>query len=315
MLAYEALMLVHMAFEDLRPITIAVSTGDPLGIGPEISRAALTAAPQGVVLVPFGGLETWQSHGPRAAQVDAGSASWNALCAAIEAVKRGECDAIVTAPISKEAWHAAGMTTHPGHTEVLAEAFESPRSGMLFVGPKLKVMLATIHVPLAKVPGLLTSSVVLRAIELAHEACVAMGNASPRVAVAGLNPHAGEHGLLGAEDDAVIVPAIVKANTAGIDASGPWPGDTVFGRALKGEFDVVVAMYHDQGLIPVKLVDGAKSVNVTVGLSWNGRRVVRTSPAHGTAFDIAGTGKADPTSMIEAIRLAVEMVRGGGGGA
>jgi 4-hydroxythreonine-4-phosphate dehydrogenase len=176
-------------------------------------------------------------------------------------------------------------------------------------------MLATIHVPLAKVPGILTGGVVRRAIELAHEACVAMGNAKPRVAVAGLNPHAGEHGLLGGEDDAVIAPAVARSVAAGIDATGPWPGDTVFGRALKGEFDVVVAMYHDQGLIPVKLIDGAKSVNVTVGLAWNGRRVVRTSPAHGTAFDIAGQGFADATSMKESIRLAVEMVRGEGGGA
>ncbi|HYD01485.1 MAG TPA: 4-hydroxythreonine-4-phosphate dehydrogenase PdxA [Phycisphaerales bacterium] len=301
-----------MPAEDMRPITIAVSTGDPLGIGPEISRAALAQAPAGVRIETFGTLDTWPCDAPRAARADAGRASWDALSAAIDAVKRGECDALVTAPISKEAWHAAGVTRHPGHTEVLAEAFASGRSGMLFVGPRLKVMLATIHVPLGQVPALLTRDTVGRAIELAHEACLAMGSGRPRIAVAGLNPHAGEHGLLGPEDDAVIRPAVEHAAAARIDATGPWPGDTVFGRALKGEFDAVVAMYHDQGLIPVKLIDGAKSVNVTVGLEWNGRRVVRTSPAHGTAFDIAGQGKADATSMVEAVELAVRMLRGGG---
>jgi len=183
---------------------------------------------------------------------------------------------------------------------------------MLFVGPRLIVMLTTIHVPFAQVPGLLTKDAVVRAIELAAGACVSIGTGGRgggRIAVAGLNPHAGEHGLLGTEDDAVILPAIEACRARSINASGPWPGDTVFARALKGEFDAVVAMYHDQGLIPVKLIDGARSVNVTVGLSWKGQPVVRTSPAHGTAFDIAGRGEADPTSMIEAVRLAAEMVR------
>jgi 4-hydroxythreonine-4-phosphate dehydrogenase len=297
------------------PIRIAISTGDPLGMGPELSRAAIAAAPgvDAVALAPFGTLDTWSCADARGPRADAGRASFDALMGAIEAVKRGECQGLVTAPISKEAWHAAGVTSHPGHTEVLAEAFESPESGMLFVGPRLKVMLATIHVPLARVPSLLTQGAVERAIALTHDACVAMGNPSPRIGVAGLNPHAGEHGLLGGEDDGVIRPAVevARGGARGIDASGPWPGDTVFGRALKGEFDAVVAMYHDQGLIPAKLVDGMRSVNVTVGLRWNGRRVVRTSPAHGTAFDIAGSGKADATSMIEAVRLAAEMVRGG----
>ncbi len=292
---------------------IAISTGDPLGIGPEISRAAIDGAPDGVEITAFGSLDTWQSQGPRSARADAGRASWDALSAAIEAVKRADCDAIVTAPISKEAWHAANVTKHPGHTEVLAEAFNSPRSGMLFVGPNLTVMLATVHIPLARVPQTLTTASVLRAVELAHEACASLGNSRARIAVAGLNPHAGEHGLLGAEDDAVIRPAVERAAAAGINASGPWPGDTIFNRALRREFDAVVAMYHDQGLIPVKLIDGMQSVNMTVGLSWNGRPVVRTSPAHGTAFDIVGEGKTDPTSMIEAVRLAAEMVRGGGG--
>lgn len=314
-------MLAAVSGGRANPVRIAISTGDPLGIGPEISRAAKAEFCGGNVrLVPFGTLEHWSGllkRPPIAPDAGAGRESYNALMSAVEAVKRGECDALVTAPISKEAWHAAGVTPHPGHTEVLAEAFDSPRSGMLFVGPNLTVMLVTIHVPLARVPALVTPEAVTRAIELVHEACVAMGKGrgAPRIAVAGLNPHAGEHGLLGAEDDAVIRPAVEACAARGIGASGPWPGDTVFGRAVKGEFDAVVAMYHDQGLIPVKLIDGARSVNVTVGLSWNGRPVARTSPAHGTAFDIAGRGLADPTSMIEAVRLAVEMVRAGRGGA
>lgn len=303
-----------MPTQQPQPVRIAISTGDPLGIGPEISRAAIAGAPEGVVLVPFGTLDTWASDGPRKARADAGRASWEALCTAIEAVKRGECDAIVTAPISKEAWHAAGVTTHPGHTEVLAEAFESPRSGMLFVGPNLTVMLATVHIPLADVSTTLSVPGVLRSIELAHEACAALGNPRARIAVAGLNPHAGEHGLLGQEDDTIIAPAVAQARSAGIYASGPWPGDTVFNRALRREFDAVVAMYHDQGLIPVKLIDGMESVNVTVGLSWRGRPVVRTSPAHGTAFDIVGRGMTDASSMIEAMFRAIELVRRGRGG-
>lgn len=293
-----------------KPVRIAISTGDPLGIGPEISRAALAAPAAGVELVAFGAMQTWDATSPRTARADAGRASFDALMQGIDALKRGDCHALVTAPINKEAWHAAGVTAHPGHTEVLAEAFASPRSGMLFVGPTLRVMLATIHIPLALVPRLLTTQRVEDAIALAHEACVSLGIAQPRIAVAGINPHAGEGGLLGHEDDAVIAPAIAAARARGLNVTGPLPGDTVFGKAAKGDFDVVVAMYHDQGLIPVKLLDGARAVNVTVGLSWKARRVVRTSPAHGTAFDIAGRGIADPTSMIEAVRVAVEMVRG-----
>jgi len=219
-------------------------------------------------------------------------------------------DAIVTAPISKTSWNLAGHTKHPGHTELLADRFNAPRSGMLFVGPHLRVMLATIHVPLMNVGKLLTTERVLEAIELAHRACielVADPKASARIAVCGLNPHAGEGGLLGSEDGRIIAPAIVLAQAKGIDARGPLPADTVFGAAAappvgKGMYDCVVAMYHDQGLIPVKLVDRELAVNVTVGLP-----TIRTSPAHGTAFDIAGKNQASPVSMRAAIELAIKM--------
>lgn len=248
---------------------------------------------------------------------EGGAGSYGNLLRAIEAVKvggdGGGVDAIVTAPISKESWALAGVK-EPGHTEVLARELASPRSAMLFVGPRLRVILATIHVPLVRVAGLLTTAKVRECIELAAECCAMLepGRARPRVAVAGLNPHAGEGGMFGDEDARVIAPAVEAARVAGLEASGPWPGDTVFARAVGGEFDAVVAMYHDQGLIPVKLVDGREAVNVTAGLMWGGRRVVRTSPAHGTAFDIAwgvrGGMGADATSMVSAARLAVRML-------
>lgn len=285
---------------------LAITLGDPVGIGPEIVRAALErgAADDAEVLI-FGR----EISGRREPSAEAGRVSYEAVMQAIEAVKTGRADAIVTAPISKEAWHAAGITAYPGHTELLAEAFDSPRSGMLFVGPRLRVILVTIHIALRDVPSVVTAERVFDAIDLGHRACVEMGIMRPRLAVAGLNPHAGEHGLFGDEDERLIVPAVSQAKHAGMEVCGPLPGDTVFSRAAKGEFDLVVAMYHDQGLIPVKLLDGPMTVNVTTGLKWKEKPVVRTSPAHGTAFDIAGRGLADATSMIEAIRLAGTMAR------
>lgn len=314
--------------------TIAISIGDPQGIGPEISRAAVAdpgvraaarvrlfaslssselALPQwegvGVEWVSASGGAEFGGGEPPAAW--AGRASLACVEAAIAAAKLepgapGHVEAIVTAPIAKEAWHLAGVS-FPGHTELLAERFESPRSAMLFVGPRLKVILATIHVALARVPALLTAEKIFDCIELGARACRELGTALPRVAVCGLNPHAGEHGLFGDEDARVIAPAIERARAAGIDATGPWPGDTIFLAAANGGYDLVVAMYHDQGLIPVKLLDQKAAVNVTVGLAWKGRRIIRTSPAHGTAFDIAGRGTADPASMIAAIMLAAQM--------
>ncbi|MCA9279333.1 MAG: 4-hydroxythreonine-4-phosphate dehydrogenase PdxA [Phycisphaerales bacterium] len=209
---------------------------------------------------------------------------------------------VVTAPISKTAWHMAGFESHPGHTELLAEKCNAHDVRMGFVSPKLRVVLETIHVPLRDVPDMLRTDHIVRTIERAAQLCIDLGISSPRVAVAGLNPHAGEDGMMGAEDIAMIAPAVKQARESGIDASGPHPGDTVFGRAFNGGFDVVVAMYHDQGLIPVKLLGWENAVNVTLGLP-----IVRTSPDHGTAFDIAGRGKANESSMLAAIDLAIQL--------
>jgi len=211
-------------------------------------------------------------------------------------------DAVVTAPISKHAWQLAGRGQYPGHTELFATRFGAKRSGMMFVSPVLRVILATAHIPLAAVADALTIGRVFDAIELGARACEELGVQRPRIAVCGVNPHAGEDGLLGDEEIRVIGPAIQAAQEAGLDARGPFPGDTVFNAATKGAYDLVVAMYHDQGLIPVKLLAWDKAVNMTVGLP-----TVRTSPDHGTAFDIAGKNKADAGSMGAAIALAVKM--------
>lgn len=210
-------------------------------------------------------------------------------------------DAIVTGPISKEAWSLAGKGKFPGHTELFASRFGVKRAAMMFIGPSLRVVLATIHIPLMDIRNALTIGRVFDAIDLGVEGCRQIGLARPRVAVCGLNPHAGENGLLGDEEERLIRPAIAHAVEAGMDVRGPFPADTIFNAAVAGKFDLVVAMYHDQGLIPVKLLARDESVNMTVGLP-----IVRTSPDHGTAFDIAGKGTANPGSMKAALRLAAE---------
>jgi 4-hydroxythreonine-4-phosphate dehydrogenase len=207
-------------------------------------------------------------------------------------------DAIVTAPISKESWTLAGFRW-PGHTELFAARTKAKRQAMAFVSPRLNVVLATTHVPLMEIRNLLTIGRVHEPIALGHELCLSLGIAKPRIAVCGLNPHAGENGLFGDEEIRIIKPAIDMARASGIDAYGPFPGDTIFIDAAAGSWDLVVAMYHDQGLIPVKLLGWDKAVNVTLGLP-----IVRTSPDHGTAFGIAGKNKASEGSMKAAIALA-----------
>ena len=187
-------------------------------------------------------------------------------------------------------------------TEILAERAGTADVAMMLANDELRVVLVTIHVALREVISGITPAAELRAIRLAEAAMLRFGIARPRVAVAGLNPHAGEGGLFGSEEAAVIAPAIAQARAEGIDASGPWPGDTIFMRARRGEFDVVVAQYHDQGLIPVKYLGLDHGVNITLGLPF-----VRTSVDHGTAFDIAGTGKADQASLRYALRQALAM--------
>jgi len=211
-------------------------------------------------------------------------------------------DAIVTGPISKEAWRLANRGSFTAHTELLASRFRAERVGMLFDSPSLRVILATIHIPLNEIRNELTIGKVFDAIDLGHEACRRMGMERPKIAVCGLNPHAGEFGMLGDEETRLITPAIEVACENGIDASGPFPGDTIFNAAVAGKYDLVVAMYHDQGLIPVKLLHRDCAVNMTVGLP-----TVRTSPDHGTAFDIAGTGTAHAGSMRAAIELALRL--------
>jgi 4-hydroxythreonine-4-phosphate dehydrogenase len=231
----------------------------------------------------------------------AGQSAYDALCLAIDDAMLGKISAIVTAPLNKEAMHAAGLD-FPGHTEILAQRSGTAHVAMMLVNDDLRVILATIHIALSEVSPTLTQALELRTIELAQQACQAMGIASPRIGVAGLNPHAGEHGKFGREDLDVIAPAIAQAQSKGINASGPWPGDTLFMRARDGEFDICVAQYHDQGLIPIKYLGIDQGVNITIGLPF-----VRTSVDHGTAFDIAGKGIANPASLRTAFEMAVKM--------
>ena len=207
--------------------------------------------------------------------------------------------AIVTAPICKESWSMASYKW-PGHTELFASRTKSKRHAMMFVSEKLKVVLATCHIPLMDIRNVLTIGKVHDAIDLAAEGCKQLGIRKPRIAVTGLNPHAGENGMLGDEETRLIMPAIKVAQHNGLDVSGPFPADTIFRDTTR--FDVFVAMYHDQGLLPVKLLSPQSAVNWTVGIP-----IIRTSPDHGTAFDIAGTDQADPTSILHAITLACQL--------
>ena len=242
----------------------------------------------------------------RGASQIGGTASMSFCQDAIAAAQNGLIDAIVTAPISKTSWQLAGYKQYPGHTELLAKKCKVRNYAMMFVAPQLKVVLATIHEPLFAVRNRFTIGCVFNPIDLADKALREwFGLEHPRIAVAGLNPHAGEGGQFGDEEARVISPAILMATEAGIDASGPFPADTVFLHAVDGKFDCVVAMYHDQGLVPIKLLAWREAVNVTLGLP-----IIRTSPDHGTAFDIAGRNRADPGSMSAAINLAIDLAVG-----
>jgi 4-hydroxythreonine-4-phosphate dehydrogenase len=313
---------------------IAITLGDPAGIGPEIVAKALAAhaslRAQCVVIgdfcvieaekarfVPQVLLQRWQPGQalrddaigvldtgvlrvppPRGVvSAEAGRAAYAAIIKAAELCADGHARAIATAPISKLALKAAGID-EPGHTEILAKFANTDRFAMLFAREKLNVLLATIHLPLRHAIAALTTELITEKISLAHESGTWLGTPAPRIAVAGLNPHAGEGGLLGQEDDAIIAPAVVKMRAAGLNVVGPIPPDTVFMRAWAGEFDIVVAMYHDQGLIPVKLMGIEHAVNVTVGLPF-----LRASVDHGTAFDIAGKGIASEANLLHVLRF------------
>jgi len=241
---------------------------------------------------------------PGVLSAEAGRAAYDTIVRAVDDARRGAVQAVATAPVNKEAFRLAGLPWS-GHTDLLAHLTGAPHVAMMFYSEALRVVLATVHVALAEVPRALTRASLEATIDLTARELPRFGIARPRIAVAGLNPHAGEHGLFGHEEETTIRPAIAACRGRGVDVSGPFPGDTVFVRARRGEFDVVVACYHDQGLIPVKLVAFGQAVNVTLGLP-----IVRTSVDHGTAFDIAGKGVADPESMIAAVMLAAKLARG-----
>ncbi len=232
----------------------------------------------------------------------AGEASIRFCFDAVDAARDGIIDAVVTAPISKTSWKLADAPW-PGHTEMLAERCKSKRKVMMLVAGPLKVALATIHEALFEVRHKFTIGCVFEPIDLLHIALKeTWGIENPKIGVAALNPHAGENGQFGDEEKRIISPAILLAQEQGIKCFGPFPADTLFLRAVNGEFDAVVAMYHDQGMIPVKLLDFEKAVNVTIGIP-----IFRTSPAHGTAFNIVGRNLANPEGMKSAIMTAIEM--------
>ena len=305
---------------------LALTVGDPAGIGPEIVLKALASAScPPAEWVVYGPLALLEERSRRfslpaaatlaAAAVDvetapvalgvvsaeAGRAAAAAVQAAVADALAGRVAGIVTAPLHKESLRAAGHPW-PGHTELLAEAAGVSDVAMLFVGGGLRVALLTIHRSLRSVPDAVTRAETERIVRLVHRELPRLGATQRRIAVCGVNPHAGEHGLFGCEDEEVLRPAVEALRAEGLSVTGPLPADTVFVRAVQGEFDAVVAAYHDQGLVPVKLLAFGRAVNVTLGLPF-----VRTSVDHGTAFDIAALGRADPGSLLAAMTLAVEL--------
>ena len=310
---------------DLLRLARPVVVGDPatlrravtlLGLDLEVRAVeapeAAEPTPRSIPCIEGSGLDLGSIR-PGVVDGRAGRAAADFLDRAIDLALSGRVDAIVTLPLHKESLHLAGVE-HPGHTEILAERCGTPDHAMMLYlahpegskRPGLGVVHATLHVALRRVFDLLTIESVDAKIRLADRALRPLtGGRPPKVAVAGLNPHAGENGLFGDEERTIIGPAVDRARASGVDVEGPIAADTLFGRALGGEFDAVVAMYHDQGHVALKTIGFDRAVNVTLGLP-----IVRTSVAHGTAFDIAWQGKADPSSLIEAVRVASRIVEG-----
>jgi 4-hydroxythreonine-4-phosphate dehydrogenase len=306
---------------------LALTGGDPAGIGPEVLLKALVDpgrpdadltvyAPASVLAdrarrfglalpgpsvrvvdVPLTG-----PCAPGQASATGGRAAAEAVLRAAKDAKAGGIDGLVTAPLNKESLRAAGYPW-PGHTEMLAEAAGTPDVAMMFVGGGLRVVLLTIHRSLRSVPDAVTAEEIGRIARLVRRELVRYGVPRPRIALCGLNPHAGEGGLFGDEEQRVLVPAVAALRAEGLDLAGPFPADSLFVRAVRGEFDAVLAGYHDQGLIPVKLLAFGHAVNVTIGLPF-----VRTSVDHGTGFDIVQEGVADASSMVQAMTLAADLV-------
>lgn len=283
---------------------IAITLGDPSGIGPEVVRAAL-ARPEVQALAGFEILGASDGFAPGRPCEAGARMAFAALEEAASRAMAGEFDAVVTGPISKRQMHSVGFD-FPGQTEFFATRTGTADFAMCLTGGALTVALVTAHVPLKEVPGLLNAPEILRVGKLLRDFLRRRGIARPRIAVAGLNPHAGEDGDLGREEIEMIAPAVAQLRTADERSTfdGPLPPDTVFFRAVAGEFDAVLCMYHDQGLIPLKLHAFDAGMNVTLGLPFP-----RTSPDHGTAYEIAGKGIARPDSMIAAIRLAAELTK------
>ena len=312
-----------------RSLRIGITLGDLNGIGPEVALKAVRqlGTVAGVQFVLIGSpnavtsllspkqrlsrnLLLWDPtphltprHRPGRIAADAARAAAAWIYFAVRACRAGILDALVTAPISKKGLQLAGVR-FPGHTEMLAQLTGTRRYAMLLFGGPLRVVLATRHLPLAQVPTALTQAGITETIHLTDEGLRWLGQRQRRIAICGLNPHAGDGGLLGREEIDIIAPAIRAARRPGLILSGPVPADTVFHQALHGQHDAVIAMYHDQGLAPLKMLAFDSGVNLTLGLP-----IVRTSPDHGTAYDIAGRNIANPASMVEAIQWAIRLAR------
>ncbi len=300
-------------------VRVGISLGDPSGIGVEVTLAALKDKRVKRALTPvlFGdasvkapGVElrvisqlAKKDRAPGKPTRLGGRAQYAYVTAAIAAAQQGEVDALCTAPVSKEAITKAGVP-FAGHTELLADAW-GVQVLMLMKGPRLSVALATNHLPLAKVPGALEKKKLVSQLALLDRGLRDVLGRRPRIAVCGLNPHAGDGGVLGHEEQTIITPAIVAAKKQGLDVHGPFAADGLFARARDFPYDVALAMFHDQGLVATKTLDFERTVNVTLGLP-----VPRTSPDHGVAYDIAGKGRADPTPMISALLEAAAFAEG-----
>ena len=305
---------------------IGITIGDINGIGPEVALKAVargrwSADTEFVFLgneavvreqaramkipvsrkIVFRDMETQPKWIPGKIGTKASRLAGEAVRAAVEGCLSGELDAMVTAPICKEGFHKAGINV-PGHTEYLARLTNTKNFGMMLMGGGLRVMLVTRHLPLAEVPAALTKKLIREHIELTGEALTLFGIPEGRIGVCGLNPHAGEGGMLGSEEKMLINPAIKAVRKKGFNVSDAVPADTIFYEALNGSYDAVVAMYHDQGLGPLKMIGFEEGINITLGLP-----IIRTSPDHGTAFGIAGKNQASARSMKSAIALALDM--------
>ncbi|MFH1259091.1 MAG: 4-hydroxythreonine-4-phosphate dehydrogenase PdxA [Elusimicrobiota bacterium] len=314
----------------IKPVA-AITIGDPSGVGPEVVVKALQKLKNWPYFTPLviGDRNVLKRYGwtasssglieldnqnklsflPGKPSVPGGKRSFRYVTRAVELIAQNEAQVLINAPIAKESWHQAGYF-YSGHTELLAELSKSPPPEMLMVGVlpqgrQLRSLLVTRHLPLKNIPANLSIAKIVQAIKLADLSLKKYFRLpQPSIGVCSLNPHAGEGGVLGREEKEIIVPAVKELKKAGLDVFGPYPADKVFWEAGQGKYDLAAAMYHDQAMIPLKLLAYHSAVNITLGLPF-----IRTSPGHGTAFDIAGKNLANPQAMVEAIKLAVEMYR------